>query len=105
MALDENQANDDQAVGALIIGAVGGNASQTAKSDLIAGTAIKNSPNNAGDGTAQSNPNTAITDAPGRRLKNPLGALSSYTYQLSLYMITPDAYDAFNAGGMSKRVF
>ena len=39
------------------------------------------------------------TDAPGRRLKNPLGALSSYTYQLSLYMITPDAYDAFNATG------
>jgi len=39
------------------------------------------------------------TDAPGRRLKNPLGVLSSYTYQLSLYMITPDAYDAFNATG------
>ena len=39
------------------------------------------------------------TDAPGRRLKNPLGALSSYTYQLSLYMITPDAYDAFVASG------
>jgi len=63
------------------------------------GTASTNSPNNAGDGNAQSNPNTASTDAPGRRLKNPLGALSSYTYQLSLYMITPDAYDAFNAGG------
>lgn len=42
---------------------------------------------------------TSPTDAPGRRLKNPLGALSSYTYQLSLYMITPDAYDAFNATG------
>lgn len=39
------------------------------------------------------------TDAPGRRLKNPLGSLSSYTYQLSLYMITPDAYDAFVASG------
>jgi len=39
------------------------------------------------------------TDQPGRRLKNPLGALSSYTYQLSLYMITPDAYDAFVASG------
>jgi hypothetical protein len=38
-------------------------------------------------------------DRPGRRLKNPLGYLASYTYQLSLYMISPDAYDAFIAGG------
>lgn len=38
--------------------------------------------------------------APGKRLKNPLGALSSYTYQLSLYMITPDALDMFiDSGG------
>ena len=34
-------------------------------------------------------------DLPGRRLENPLGNFSSYTYQLSLYMITPDAYTAF----------
>jgi hypothetical protein len=40
-----------------------------------------------------------VLDKPGRRLKNPLGFLSSYTYQLSLYMISPDAYDAFVAGG------
>ena len=38
-------------------------------------------------------------DKPGRRLDNPLGALSSYTYQLSLYMISPDAYDTFVVGG------
>jgi hypothetical protein len=36
---------------------------------------------------------------PGRRLKNPLGSLSSYNYQLSLYMITAPAYEAFVAGG------
>ena len=36
---------------------------------------------------------------PGRRLQNPLGEFSSYTYQLTLYMITPDAYDAFIASG------
>ena len=41
----------------------------------------------------------AETDNPGRRLQNPLGALSSYTYQLSLYMISPEAYDAFVATG------
>ena len=39
---------------------------------------------------------------PGRRLKNPLGDLSSYNYQLSLYMITPDAYDAFVASGRTS---
>lgn len=31
--------------------------------------------------------------------KNPLAAYSSYTYQLSLYMITPDAYDVFVRNG------
>jgi hypothetical protein len=36
---------------------------------------------------------------PGKRLQNPLGNFSSYTYQLSLYMITPDAYNAFVESG------
>jgi len=39
---------------------------------------------------------------PGRRLKNPLGEFPTYTYQLSLYMITPDAYEAFVASGRTK---
>jgi hypothetical protein len=39
------------------------------------------------------------TQPPGKRLKNPLGYFSSYNYQLSLYMITPDAYDAFIQSG------
>lgn len=39
------------------------------------------------------------TQPPGKRLKNPLGYLSSYTYQISLYMITPKAYDAFVQSG------
>jgi len=33
------------------------------------------------------------------RLKNPLSYLSTYTYQLSLYMISPSAYEAFIASG------
>lgn len=41
----------------------------------------------------------ASAPKPGRRLKNPLGDFSSYTYQITLYMITPDAYDAFIASG------
>jgi len=44
----------------------------------------------AGTPAAKSNKN-----APGKRIQNPLGNFSSYTYQISLYMITPDAYDAF----------
>lgn len=32
---------------------------------------------------------------PGRRLYNPLGKFASYTYNISLYMVTPEAYDAF----------
>lgn len=39
------------------------------------------------------------TQPPGKRLKNPLGYLSSYTYQISLYMISPKAYDAFVQSG------
>lgn len=37
--------------------------------------------------------------SPGKRLKNPLGALSSYNYQLSLYMVTPDALELFKEKG------
>lgn len=36
---------------------------------------------------------------PGKRTQNPLANFSSYTYQLSLYMITPDAYSAFIESG------
>lgn len=39
---------------------------------------------------------------PGRRLNNPLSVFSSYTYQLSLYMVTPDAYQAFVLSGRTK---
>jgi hypothetical protein len=39
---------------------------------------------------------------PGARPQNPLGSLSSYTYQLTLYMITPDAYDAFIQSGRNN---
>jgi hypothetical protein len=36
---------------------------------------------------------------PNKRLKNPLGKFSSVTYQLTLYMITADAYNAFIQSG------
>ena len=45
---------------------------------------------------------TLVNSRPGRRLNNPLGEFSSYTYQISLYMITPDAYDLFVSSGRTK---
>ena len=39
---------------------------------------------------------------PGVRPQNPLASLSSYTYQITLYMITPDAYDAFIQSGRNN---
>jgi hypothetical protein len=58
----------------------------------------------AGSSNIKSNTNPvnkSVGDGPkpGARLKNPLGNFSSYTYQLSLYMITPDAHTAFVANG------
>ena len=44
----------------------------------------------------------ARLSTPGKRLKNPLGEFPTYTYQISLYMITPDAYEAFIASGRTK---
>ena len=44
----------------------------------------------------------ATASQPGKRLQNPLGEFSSYTYQLSLYMLTPDAYTAFVQSGRTK---
>jgi len=36
---------------------------------------------------------------PGTRKSNPLSKYASYTYQITLYMITPDAFNAFVASG------
>ena len=39
---------------------------------------------------------------PGRRTYNPLAQLASYTYNITLYMVTPDAYEAFVQSGRKK---
>jgi len=39
---------------------------------------------------------------PGRRIYNPLSKLASYTYNISLYMITPNAYSKFIESGRQK---
>ena len=59
--------------------------------------------NNAGVGGNSARVNGAAAadpkSSPGRRIKNPLGYFSSSTYQITLYMVTPDAYDAFILSG------
>ena len=44
------------------------------------------------------NPSSSASK-PGKRYDNPLSNFSSYTYQLTLYMITPDAYELFVQNG------
>lgn len=48
--------------------------------------------------TQEGDPGVSGTPKPTVR-KNPLSAFASYNYQLSLYMITPDAYDKFVTEG------
>ena len=64
-------------------------------SSLGVASGVAASPGPSGTGSGGS-------DKPGKRLYNPLSKLASYTYQLSLYMITPDAYAAFVASGRQK---
>jgi len=54
--------------------------------------------------TSKKRPPPAAPSAgkPGRRLYNPLSKLASYTYNLTLYMVTPDAYKAFVESGRQK---
>ena len=58
----------------------------------------------AGKGSENKVKSTEVATGPkpGMRPQNPLGSLSSYTYQITLYMITPDAYDAFIQSGRNN---
>ena len=53
-------------------------------------------------GKAETPTAVAYQEVPNRRRHNPLGEFSSYTYQITLYMITPDAYDRFIDSGRQK---
>ncbi len=53
-------------------------------------------------GKRASAPSTPAGGRPGRRLYNPLSKLASYTYNITLYMVTPDAYKAFVESGRRK---
>lgn len=62
---------------------------------------VNSNPATSNTGTTQAAQPGSNTNAYGigKRPYNPLSAYSSYTYQLSLYMISPDAYDEFNKTG------
>ena len=55
----------------------------------------------AGNSSSQTS-QTSGKDSPGRRTYNPLAQLSSYSYIITLYMISPDAYQAFINSGRKK---
>ena len=42
---------------------------------------------------------TPSVGLPGRRTHNPLGDFSSYTYNISLYIINPDSFNTYSSGG------
>lgn len=67
----------------------------TTTSNAGTGTGAAASPGPAGTGTNAG-------ENPGKRLYNPLAQLASYTYSFTLYMITPDAYEAFVLSGRKK---
>lgn len=83
-----NAVNDDKAAG--------NSPSQNQKPPQGQGQDKKPVPGGAGPTTPNNN---AQQNKPGKRLFNPLGEYPSYTYQITLYMITPDAYDAFIKSG------
>jgi hypothetical protein len=53
-------------------------------------------------GKAETPTATVYQATPNKRQYNPLGEFSSYTYQITLYMITPDAYDRFIDSGRQQ---
>jgi hypothetical protein len=61
---------------------------------------VNSNPVTSNTGTTQAgSPGVSENSGVGSRRFNPLSRYSSYTYQLSLYMITPDALDEFNRSG------
>lgn len=107
----ENQANDDEAYdpdyAAMMKGqdsndpenVTNENNEMETLNESYAGSTVAGQSNTASKAKSS---NTSAGPKPGKRLKNPLASFSSFTYQITLYMITPDAYDAFIASGRRK---
>lgn len=98
---DQNQADDDSGNGAVsgenqsrgVIAAGSGVATSTESSGTSSGNAANPGPSGTTEGGFSK---------PGKRIYNPLSKLASYTYNISLYIITPDAYAQFIESGRQK---
>lgn len=95
----QNQVNDD-AGGKNVPG-------ENQKQNVVpnTGTPVNVSASGSGQGSSASPGPSGVREKdalPGRRTYNPLSKLASYTYNFTLYMITPDAYDAFLLSGRKK---
>ena len=102
MAVSQNKVPDDKGqpsnASNLNVQAQGSN--QTATPSSTDGSTTSNAgTTTAGKSDNNSLKSTALRNKSPTIRRNPLGYLSSYTYQLTLYMITPDALNAFRAGG------
>lgn len=103
---NQNRANDDKTnkkktstvTQTPIVPVVGSAVDQTlAESNRLANAGTAGTTQSGKSDTPEAK--TATNESPDKRWKNPLGNFSSYTYQVSLYMITPDAYESFIASG------
>lgn len=99
MALNQNQVDDD-------LNNLATSYLNQYQSVIPAGSSVATNISTLGTGTgtvASPGPSgVGGTERPGKRLYNPLSKLASYTYQLSWYMITPDAYAEFVNSGRKK---
>jgi hypothetical protein len=72
------------------------------RSNTVQGSSAANAGGTTQAGKAETPTAVAYQEVPNRRRHNPLAEFSSYTYQFTLYMITPDAYDRFVDSGRQK---
>ena len=86
MAIAENDQSDDQTKQAV-----------TSTNATALGVSSQSSTNK--DGQKITTTSSASESFPGARLANPLSNLSSYTYGLVLYMVTPEVMNGFIASG------
>jgi hypothetical protein len=72
------------------------------RANTVQGSSGANAGGTTQAGKAETPTATVYQASPDKRQYNPLGQFSSYTYQITLYMITPDAYDRFIDSGRQK---
>jgi len=72
------------------------------RANTVQGSSAANAGGTTQAGKAETPTATVYQATPGKRPFNPLGQFSSYTYQITLYMISPDAYDRFIDSGRQK---